>query len=371
MKRKLFRRKRSGRRNFWQKTLTAVLSAALLLGFTFTALAAEDKAVVTDETNTVKKLWTVAHETMFEEKESFHLLLNYEGRDAVGTNASADPGGIRKGTPKTAVIGGTGKWDTAGSGHQAFVTYAELFDGISFSAPGIYHFTLQEQDKGNPNIVFSTQSYRLDVFVVWAVDESGGLTNGLAVSGVTVYQGGTSQDGAKVENADFRFENTPKANGSLTVTKTVKGNAANKDDIFEFTIQADGVSGTYPSTDGTVRAEKGKIIKTVSLKHGMSFTIQNLPVGTEYTVTESSSGYQKTSYTMDGGKAVVIGDEGVTAANGVVKEGNTTVAFENVKNIQAPTGIVVDAIPYALLLGGLILSAVVFFLLHRKRIGRP
>lgn len=369
MKQNLWIKKKAAQKNFGKKILTVMLSAAMLLGLAVTALAADEKAVVTDKTNTVKKIWTVASETMFDERESFTLRLNYTDKEAVGTNKAAEPAGIIKGAPKDITIGGTSKWNNAGGAHEAAVTYAELFDGISFTTPGIYHFTLQEQDKGNPNIASSTQSYAIRVPVVWAVDSDGNLTGSLAIQSIMVFEKEGSETGGKVENGNFRFVNTPKANGSLNITKTVKGNAASKEDMFQFTIKITGVSGAYPTSEGTAQAINGSITKTVQLKHGASFAINNLPAGAAYTVTEESSGYQKTSYTIDGGTPVVIGDEGVTAATGSVKAGSTIVAFENVKNVTAPTGIVMDVLPYVLLFGAAILGGAAA-LIYRRRSAR-
>lgn len=367
MNKKISENKGTGIKRLGKKVLTTVLSAAMLLGMTGTALAAEERAVVSDETSTVKTVWTVASEVMFDENEAFTLLLNYEGKAPVGTNAAADPSGIVTGTPKQLSVGGFGKWSGSGKAHQASLTYASLFEGISFTTPGIYRFTLKGQDKGNPNIACSTRSYLLEVPVVWATDGEGNLTGGLALKSVVVYQQGGTQDGAKVENTNLLFEHTPKANGSLTVTKTVKGNAANKDDTFAFTIKIIGVSGTYPASDGTVTAANGTITKIVQLKHGSSYTLSNLPAGAAYTVTEGSNDYPGKAYTIDGGQTVVMGEGDEAGAKGNVKEGTTTVAFENTKNTRPATGIATDVMPYVLLLGGVILGGGAFLVLRRRR----
>lgn len=367
MKRKIAENMGTGKRGMGKKILAALLSAVMLLGMTSTALASEERITVTDETSTVKTVWTVASEVMFDENETFTLKLSYEGKSPVGTNVLADPMGIVTGTPKQLPVGGTGKWSGSGKVHQASLTYASLFQGISFTTPGIYSFTLQVQDKGHPNIASSTQSYRLEVPVVWATDGEGNLTGGLALKDILVYQRGEGQEGAKVENTNLLFEHTPKANGSLTVTKTVKGNAANKEDTFAFTIMITGVSGTYPASDGTVTAAKGTITKSVSLKHGSSYTLSNLPAGAAYTVTEGSNDYPGKAYTIDGGQTVVIGDGEEAGAKGTVKEGTTTVAFENTKNTLPATGIATDIMPYVLLLGGVILGGGAFLVLRRRR----
>ena len=96
--------------------------------------------------------------------------------------------------------------------------------------------------------------------------------------------------------------------GSLTISKTVAGNGGNPEKLFTFTITFGNAAYTYPYT-GTGGVVDGTISSgdTIQLKHGQSITINNLPAGSTYTVTEadySADGYVVT-YTGDGGTIVV------------------------------------------------------------------
>ena len=73
------------------------------------------------------------------------------------------------------------------------------------------------------------------------------------------------------------FTNTyiPGQTGSLTVSKEVKGTGADLQKEFAFTAVIDGQTETF------------------ALKHGESKTFSNLPVGTQYVITE-------TDYTAEG-----------------------------------------------------------------------
>lgn len=109
--------------------------------------------------------------------------------------------------------------------------------------------------------------------------------------------------------------------GSLTVKKTVKGDLADKDQYFNFTITFDA-EGSYSYTgskSGTIKSGD-----TVQLKHGKRITISGLPAGTTYSVTESGN---------EGYSVYASGDKGTIAANET-----STAAFTNSKIIVPQTG---------------------------------
>ncbi|HWR40587.1 MAG TPA: DUF5979 domain-containing protein [Patescibacteria group bacterium] len=116
------------------------------------------------------------------------------------------------------------------------------------------------------------------------------------------------------------------ATGNLTISKTVAGNAGDTGKKFDFTLtlNGSGASSTYAYTgngvpDGTIQSGD-----TVSLAHGQSITIEGLPDGTTYTVSEadySDGGYTPTS-------------SGATGS--IVTDTTQTASFTNTKNISYP-----------------------------------
>ena len=95
--------------------------------------------------------------------------------------------------------------------------------------------------------------------------------------------------------------------GSLTISKTVAGNGGDLNKLFTFTVtfnEATGVSGVYPYV-GSGGAANGTISSgdTIQLTHGQSITINDLPVGATYTVTEAD-------YAPDGYVVTYTGAEG-------------------------------------------------------------
>ena len=111
---------------------------------------------------------------------------------------------------------------------------------------------------------------------------------------------------------------TPPDTGSLTVSKTVAGNAGETDKSFRFTVtlgdtSIDGTFGDMTFTDG---------VADFTLKHGESKTATGLPAGTSYKVEEDD--YSKEGYTTS-----------KTGDTGEIPEGDTVRAsFINTKGVD-------------------------------------
>lgn len=119
----------------------------------------------------------------------------------------------------------------------------------------------------------------------------------------------------------------PDTTGSLTISKTVAGNAADTSKSFDFTLTLNGADGLYAYTGHGVPDGTMKSGEKVSLAHGQSITITGLPIGATYEVTEadySGDGYSSTS----------------TDATGNVAEAAQTASFTNTRNVTSvtPTG---------------------------------
>ncbi len=122
----------------------------------------------------------------------------------------------------------------------------------------------------------------------------------------------TGETGTIVENttSTAAFTNTRNTYGSLTVTKTLAGNApdANKDFSFTVTLSDTSISGTY----GDMTFTAG--VATFTLKGGESAMAENLPNGVTYTVTEADYGAEGYETTHTGDTGTVAGGSQHTAA---------------------------------------------------------
>ena len=105
----------------------------------------------------------------------------------------------------------------------------------------------------------------------------------------------TAGDGSKIKV--FTVTNTKTETGSLKISKTVKGNGADKNKAFKFKVElkngGNPVSGVY-TLDGTAGSKTGTIVfdengmASFELSDGESIAIAGLPVGADYTVTENA-----------------------------------------------------------------------------------
>ncbi len=140
-----------------------------------------------------------------------------------------------------------------------------------------------------------------------------------AVTGYEPEITGNNDSGYIVTN-----KHTPAPRGSLVVSKTVLGNAADKNKAFTFTVTLNdsSVNGTY----GDMNFVNG--VATFTLKDGESKTATGLPNGTEYTVSESDYSAEGYETTKSGDEGVIVGDDTVTAAftNTRNAEGSLTVS---------------------------------------------
>ncbi|HIU95378.1 MAG TPA: Cna B-type domain-containing protein [Candidatus Copromorpha excrementipullorum] len=157
-------------------------------------------------------------------------------------------------------------------------------------------------------------------------------------------------DGMTVENV---------ARGGLTVTKTVKGNAGDKDKEFTFivTLDNENITGLY----GDMEFEDGKARFTIS--DGESLSADGLPGGTGYSVREEEGG-------SDGYVTRSENSEGTIPAGDII-----TVKYINSKDIPPADGSDTDtktgddtslAIPAAVMAASLAAIAAVLAGIRRK-----
>ena len=152
------------------------------------------------------------------------------------------------------------------------------------------------------------------------------------------------------------FTNTRNV-GSLTISKTVEGDAGDRDLPFTFIIEfSRGGSYSYGGSKEGVIESGGKI----TLKDGEYVVIEDLLVGTTYTVTEVEAG-------KDGYRTASTG------ASGEITLSGERAAFVNIKEALPQTGAAGGSTIWAqllLLLTSASLMAAGLFLALRRRSGR-
>ena len=128
----------------------------------------------------------------------------------------------------------------------------------------------------------------------------------------------TGDTGTIVGNSEqtAAFKNTRNADGSLTVSKTLEGNDTDSTKEFTFTITLSDptINGTYSGVTFT------NGVATITLKGGESKTIEGLPNGVGYEVTEAD-------YSADGYVTTKTGDTGT-----IDEHTPAVAAFTNTRN---------------------------------------
>lgn len=162
----------------------------------------------------------------------------------------------------------------------------------------------------------------------------------------------------------------------LTVTKTVTGNMADLDEVFTFQMS---IAGDYDADKITYKkgtTEEGKLSDLTdnkfTLKNGESIVFSGIPAGAEVRVTETGAEDYKTTVDVSNtptAEAVALAAE---TGSGNTKTGTVTIsataqtiAFTNTKEIPVNTGVILDTLPYVLMLIAVGGGVVAFFL--RKR----
>lgn len=273
---------------------------------------------------------------------------------------------------------------------------------------GKYEYTVKETeatpaitDEKHQKMIMSHAEYTMDVYV------SNG-DNGLEISNIIVNKTkddkGTAATGkVDISNTDkngFNFTNTyvqeagtgidptnPDPDyttyGSLDVSKIIKTDAADTADTnkeFEFTANF-----TFPTgTDGTTLGAKATIgdsttsitgtSHTFNLKHGQNVKFTGLPVGTKISVTESATPNYKGSAEVvinNGTKEAVAEtkyNEALTVSDKTLGQNKNTVDVTNTYNYVPATGIIMNTLPYVLMIALCGVALIAFVGFKRRRL---
>lgn len=241
--------------------------------------------------------------------------------------------------------------------------------GDNYNKVGKYAYTISENETRIPGITKDPHEYEMIVTVV--NKEKDNLTS---KTGYGYFVGMYDDKGNKVP---AEFTNTYNSY-SLEVKKTVEGNFGDLGDTFTFYItlgKEDGKDKNYatatvhvsdasnPANNATWTIGGGQ--QTVTLKHGQTIIVSNLPVGVTYTVTEKKTNDDGTAWVYDTtGEAVAINDvlPSITADNNENK-----VEIVNKHEGTPDMGVVLDNAPYIAMLAIVAIGGVALMLNKRRR----
>jgi hypothetical protein len=160
----------------------------------------------------------------------------------------------------------------------------------------------------------------------------------------------TGELGSKTK--DFKFDVTITNHSLVTTPTTYTGYIwdADEDDVVD--------SLTFTATPGT--------LKVVNLKHGQMLFFTDLPIGTSWVVNEQAASGYKPSVA---GQVTGTGTTGnpLTTGNKLVLEAGSSVTFTNDYESAAPMGILLNNLPFILLILAAA-GALIIFLVRRRSI---
>ena len=379
-----------------KKMLAIVAAGAMTMGLAMptSVFAAEgDTATKVTEAYISK---TYNTEVGKAEKFSFTATQNTEGTGLVKTAALVTIPDISFTTAQT----GT----TKQRAKVKFPTYSEA---------GEYEYTVKESQTADPavangdheKLIMSGAEYTMDVYVT-ENEKTGALEISNIIVKRTKDDEGKNANGVKVtdigndDNNGFNFTNTyvqeagtgtdpvnPGPDyttyGSLDVSKIIKTDAADTADTnkeFEFTANF-----TFPTgTDGTTLGAKATIgdsttsitgtSHTFKLKHGQNVKFTGLPVGTKISVTESATPNYKGSAEVvinNGTKEAVAEtkyNEALTVSDKTLGQNKNTVDVTNTYNYVPATGIIMNTLPYVLMIALCGVALIAFVGFKRRRL---
>lgn len=174
---------------------------------------------------------------------------------------------------------------------------------------------------------------------------------------------------------NFYAEYVP-VSADLTISKTVTGMLGDTDKAFTFQIlNGDNQPVTLTNDNCQFDDGSGTLLESgtdgkFTLKHGGTVTIKNLPVGT-YTVTELETSIgelknYKTTWLLDSGSDSDNETENSTRTATVeMKSEKRTLNFTNECTLQPDLGVLLDTLPYIVILA--VVAGGVALLMLRKR----
>ena len=224
---------------------------------------------------------------------------------------------------------------------------------------GEYVYEIEETSGSTAGVVYSDRKITVTVLVVNKADGTG-----LEIGSISYeVSEGKLQDGEG-------FQNQYKAVESLDITKNVTGSLGDKTKYFEVTVKLTGENGVTTPEKFAVSYE-GEYVNPTEivvgaetkfyLKDDETISIKNVPYGVTYTVVESDytgdDGYDAAKYTVNGADVDAVNDE--------VDSSTESVEITNNKGVNINNGVILDNIPYLILIA-VVIAAAIFLVLRRR-----
>lgn len=372
----------------FKKVLAVVAAGAMTMGMAMPTFAADGGK--TTEAWITKTYYTEVGKA---EKFSFTAEQVKTGTGIITTDAAVTMPEISFTDTETGTI--------SKRGQITFPTYPEA---------GKYEYTVTETQTADPivanseheKMIMSQAEYTMDVYVTDGA--TGTEISNIVVNKVKDDEGQTATGKVDIGNTDtnrFNFTNTyvqeagtgtdptnpdPIYNqfGSLNVSKKIvnaNGTATTPDDEFAFTATFAFPKGTDANTLGGIKANGGDVTLaeggtyTFHLKANKNMKFTGVPVGTTITVKESAAKNYKGSaeITINGTKLTSVAETSYNTELTAVRsqklgQKQNIVDVTNTYNDVPVTGIIMNTLPYVLMIALCGVALIAFVGFKRRRL---
>lgn len=382
--------------------LAIVAAGAMTMGMAMPAMAAE--GTTADTVNNAKEAYiSKTYNTEVGKAETFSFTATQitDGDDVIHTAHAVTIPTISFGTTDLGTTTKTAKINLVGT---------------DFPEAGRYSYTVKENETADPSVtetayeklIMSKAEYRMDVYVV---EKTGGT---LEIDKIIVNKTKGDKDGETTGKVDigsdakkngFNFVNTYvqeagtgtpdpdkpvtpdpdyKKYGALNVFKKVIQDVTDDQkslptEKFDFTAKFEFPAGTDANTLGGVKDKDGNGVTldatgqcTFQLGNGENMKFTGLPVGTTITVTEAAKANYKgsTVVTLNGvetSKAATKYNEAITASGKLGQKKNIVDVTNKFNNVPT-TGIIMNTLPYVLMVALCAVALFGFVAFKRKKV---
>ena len=377
-----------GMNKMFKKVLAVVAAGAMTMGMAMPTFAA-------DEGKTTEAWITKTYNTEVGKAEKFSFTAEQvkTGTGIITTDAAVTMPEISFTDTETGTI--------SKRSQITFPTYTEA---------GKYEYTVKETQTAEPTVangehekmIMSQAEYTMDVYVTDGA--TGTEISNIVVNKVKDDAGQTDTGKVDIGNTDtnkFNFTNTyvqeagtgtdptnpdPIYNqfGSLNVSKKIvnaNGTTTTPDDEFTFTATFAFPKGTDANTLGGIKANGGDVTLaeggtyTFHLKANANMKFTGVPVGTTISVKESVAKNYKGSaeITINGTKLTPVAEtsyntELTAVTNQKLGQKQNTVDVTNTYNDVPVTGIIMNTLPYVLMIALCGVALIAFVGFKRRRL---
>lgn len=313
-----------------------LLSLALALIMVLTLSVAVAAAEHTDmETVTISVTYNATNEGTTSPAEGFVFAI-------ANTSVTDAASGVTKENMPTPTAGSV-TYAAGEAGNAGTMTKNVTITLPEYTSVGIYTYTITPTPGTNAGVTYWAKPIKLVVTVI----EQNGKTRVAAVH---------TEDEQEQKSDDITYTYSA---GSLAVTKNVTGNLGDRSKEFNVTVtftapEAGVVNSTISYiVDGETKTiapaawKENTASVQIALHHGETVTFTNIPYGVTYHVAEDS--YEAEDYETSYNKQ-----------DGTIEAASDAVTITNNKENQVDTGIVLDSLPYILLIAVALVGVVAF-----------